>query len=510
VTGVLSGLAAARRVADAVLYEGYLLYPYRATAAKNRVRWQFGVLSPDGAAAAGVGERPAMSAEVLLRPAPAARLAVHVRFLQVQARTVQAPARAAVSGAAELGAAVSGAAASGAAGVAGAGVAGAGVAGAGVAGVGSAADGYADVASLPVAGVVWVPWDEAVAREVVVDGLTADDLLRGRRVPIAVDGGVDVEPLIDGGAPVGRLVRTRWPVTAELTLAASTVDGWLRLRVNLRNLADWRPGETTRDLAARRALVGTHLLLAGDGAGFVSLADPPAGAVAAAAGCRNAGWWPALVGGTVLVAPIILPDQAEIAPESPGDMFDATEIDEILTLRVMTLTDEEKAAARGTDPRAAAIIDRCDSMPAEVLERLHGARREPPSAPDRPVWTAVPTYAEPDPDGPDRGGPEPAVPWWDPGADASASPETDTVLVGGVPVAKGSRVRLRPSRHADAQDMFLAGQVAVVTAVLSDVDGGRHVAVVLADDPAADLHDWYGRYWYFGPDEIEPLPAVAT
>jgi hypothetical protein len=193
----------------------------------------------------------------------------------------------------------------------------------------------------------------------------------------------------------------------------------------------------------------------------------------------------------VLVAPIILPDQAEIAPESPGDMFDATEIDEILTLRVMTLTEDEKAAARGTDPRAAAIIDRCDSMPDEVLERLHGARREVPPAVEPPT--------------------DPA-PWWDPGADESVSPETDFVLVGDVAVSKGSRVRLRPTRRADAQDMFLAGRAAVVTAVLSDVDGGTHVAVVLEDDPAADLHDWYGRYWYFGSDELEPLPSpeVAT
>ena len=36
----------ARKIADAVLYEGYLLYPYRASAAKNRVRWQWGVLAP--------------------------------------------------------------------------------------------------------------------------------------------------------------------------------------------------------------------------------------------------------------------------------------------------------------------------------------------------------------------------------------------------------------------------------------------------------------------------------
>jgi hypothetical protein len=186
---------------------------------------------------------------------------------------------------------------------------------------------------------------------------------------------------------------------------------------------------------------------------------------------------------------MILPDQPEIAPESPGDLFDATEIDEILTLRVMTMTEAEKAAARGTDPRAAAIVDRCDTLPPEAMALLHGARRD---------VSTDPSIVEPD------------VPWWDPGADASVSPETDSVLVGAIPVAKGSRVRLHPGRRADAQDMFLAGQVATVTAVLSDVDGETHVAVVLEDDPAADLHDWYGRYWYFAPDEIEPLPAEVS
>ena len=71
-------------------------------------------------------------------------------------------------------------------------------------------------------------------------------------------------------------------------------------------------------------------------------------------------------------------------------------------------------------------------------------------------------------------------------------------------------MRVHPSRRADAQDLFFAGQVARVTAVLADVDGGMHVAVVLVDDPAADLHDWYGRYFYFAPDELEPLPATGT
>jgi hypothetical protein len=430
----VTGPGAARRVADAVLYEGYLLYPYRSSSAKNQVRWQFGVLSPAGAAAAGLGEAPALSTVLLLRPAAGSRIDVHVRFLQVQQRSIEVPAE----------------------------------------------GGWVPVDRLIAGDTDWTPWFEAVEREVLVGGLEPADLLAGRTVPVAVPGGEDVEPVRDRtGAVAGRLVRTRLPVTAELSVAAEPSGAYLRLAVGLRNTAAWDPAEATRDLAARRALVGAHLLLTGTDAGFVALTDPPPDAVRAAEAVRNSGWWPVLVGDTVLVAPMILPDQPEIAPQSPGDLFDATEIDELLTLRVMTLTDAEKAAARGTDPRAGAIIDRCDALPEDVLAGLHGVLRDEPTE---------------------------AVPWWDPAADASVSPGTDSVLVAGVAVAKGSRVRLRPTRRADAQDMFLAGQVAVVTAVLSDVDGETHVAVVLADDPGADLHDWYGRYWYFAPDELEPLP----
>ena len=95
--------------------------------------------------------------------------------------------------------------------------------------------------------------------------------------------------------------------------------------------------------------------------------------------------------------------------------------------------------------------------------------------------------------------------WWDTSAETAVRPETDAVLVNGVPVARGSRVRLRPSRRADAQDLFYANRIAHVTSVHEDVDGGQHIGVVLDDDPAADMHDWYGRSLYFAPDEVEPL-----
>jgi len=190
----------------------------------------------------------------------------------------------------------------------------------------------------------------------------------------------------------------------------------------------------------------------------------------------------------VLSSPIILDDYPQIAPESPGDLCDATEIDEILTLRTMTLTEEEKREARATDARAAAIIDRVDSMPQEMLERLHGAIRHLRDA------------------APDRGAETADAPWWNPGADASVDPEKDSVQIGDATVAKGTRVRLCPgARGADAQDMFLAGRTAVVEGVFLDVEDKRYLAVTLEDDPAADLHQWHGRFFYFAPDEVEPI-----
>jgi hydrogenase maturation protease len=54
---------------------------------------------------------------------------------------------------------------------------------------------------------------------------------------------------------------------------------------------------------------------------------------------------------SILSSPIILYDYPKVAPESPGDLFDATEIDEILTLRILALTDEEKREMAAIDSR---------------------------------------------------------------------------------------------------------------------------------------------------------------
>jgi hypothetical protein len=457
--GPPGGFAAARAVADAVLFEGYLLYPYRKSSGKNRVRFQFGVVGPrawveaDGPVSptvAGSADTWRQRTECLLEAGPAARLWVRLRFLQLLHRSVRDPA-----------------------------------------GV--------EVDALDVAGQRHLTFDEAVPREVDV-AVDVAALARGSHVtPVELPAAEEVEALADAA---GSVVRTRAPVTATVRLSVHDVPAAFplrRLRVDVENTVSDLAADAPRTAALRRSLVAAHVLLGVRDGRFLSLLDPPAWAAAAAAACDNRHAFPVLADGddVVLSAPIILDDHARVAPESPGDLFDAAEIDEILTLRTMTLTDEEKREARATDPRAAAIVDRADELPREVLERLHGA-----------VRSLRPLDSETDTDPPPL--PASSTPWWDPGADASVSPETDAVLVDGHRVAKGSRVRLRPrtrgpGRSADVHDMFLDGRTARVEAVLLDVDGARHVAVTVDDDPGADLHQWYGRYHYFAPDEVVPL-----
>src|SRR6266852_1336593 len=72
------------RIARAVLYEGYLLYPYRLSAVKNRQRWNFGVLYPPAYAEKfGPNESSWMQTECLIEGDPLARLRVRVRFLHL-------------------------------------------------------------------------------------------------------------------------------------------------------------------------------------------------------------------------------------------------------------------------------------------------------------------------------------------------------------------------------------------------------------------------------------------
>jgi hypothetical protein len=439
----------ARKIADAVLYEGYLLYPYRASSRKNQTRWQFGVLGPPGVAEAGIGEDDSLSAQFLVDGTPEIRLVL--RFLQLQHRTAERD---------------------------------------------TGRGNYQRVDELTTPSGSWLSWDEAVEVELPFGPFDLHDWTGPQTLPVAAPSGSDIE-MVDGG----RLVRTRQPIIGELTLGVEPVDELSRVTVAIRNTAPIGP-EADKDWAIARSMIGTHIIAEAADGQFVSLLDPPDRAAAAVADCRQHRCFPVLAGppgdnDLLLVSPIILYDHPEIAEQSEGELYDSTEIDEILTLRVMTMTEDEKAQARATDPRAAQIIDRCDAMSPEAMQRLHGVLRDPHLGQPSGEPALIPEI----PDG---------IQWWDPLADNAVRPDRDAVLVNGVRVSRGSLVRLRPGRRADAQDLFFAGKTARVTSVHEDVDGNQHVGVVVEDDPAADLHDWYGRYLYFAPDEVEPLEITTT
>ncbi|MDB5041385.1 MAG: hypothetical protein JWN27_2111 [Candidatus Eremiobacteraeota bacterium] len=432
--------APALAVANAVLYEGYLLFPYTASSEKNRVRWQFGVVVPEAYVSAGTGETAEQQTEVLIavRAGEALGAAPHVtvllRFLQVEARRIEA-----LEGGA-----------------------------------------YVPAESLTVAGTRYLTFDEAVEREITLTleatpGTTTS-------IPIAIGGGSDEEPLYDESGVRGRLVRVRCPLSGTLSVVCEAVSGvpaLRKLRIRVENRSRVVAGE--RAGALRTALVSTHLLLAVDGGAFVSVLDPTADAAAATESLQNRHVFPVLVGDAaadpqrstlVLSSPIILYDYPAIAAQTDADAFDATEIDELLTLSVLSLPDAERDEARATDPRARAIVERAERFGAREIGRLHaGALLRS-------------------------------------GADPFATidvPALDCVFVDGTKVANGSAVRLHPKRRADVWDMFLEGRSATVRAIHQDVEDVLYVAVTVDDDPASDMHEWYGRSLFFSPDEIEPL-----
>lgn len=418
----MSAFDSVRAVADAVLLEGYVLYPYRASSTKNRYRWTFGILAPDAWTEAGGCEPSSMRAECLVEGRDAT-LRGRLRFLQLERRRIQ---RAQPDGC------------------------------------------FIDVDRLEVGDALWLPWDEGILQEIDLDHVDLD----GRRHERAfqVPGRGDTELLRDStGQIAGRIVREREEVQGVVRVTAPPphgVDGARRVVIEVQNTTPWSELHAPRDRALSGACLSTHLVLSVHDGEFVSLIDPPDPARNEANRCIQKGCFPVLAGDPsrrdlLLVSPIILYDHPQLAPESPGDFHDSSEIDELLALRVSTLTDEEKRQARATDRRSADIVNRVEALPPEGLERLHGAIREL-----EPVAKRLP--------------------------------------------AVGAKVRLAPGkRRTDAQDALFAGFVATVEKHVTDVEGDQLLAVTLDEDPAAELHRWYGRFHFYHPDEVEELEEEA-
>lgn len=356
----------AERIANAVLYEGFLLYPYRPSAIKNRQRWTFGVLCPPAfCRRAAAGDRSESRTECLVRGDTATTVAAKVRFLQSAEPSVQ-------------------------------------------------------------------------EREIAVDEQPLERLAE---------------------RPEQRAVHFP-PLDIAVSLAAAPLgDGHFKLRLRIENRTSFTG--TDREEAMAFSVLSCHAVLGARGGTFVSLTDPPAASARHAESCENLGTWPVLVGDPgrplVLASPIILPDFPQVAPESPGDLFDGTEIDELLSLRILTLAESEKEAMRRADERTRRLLERTEALSREELLALHGTWRR------------------------------------------------EAAAAGGL--GPGRRVRLRPAGRADIFDLELRGREATIVSVEVDLEGQTYFAVTVDDDPGQDLGRLGkpGHRFFFRPDEVEPL-----
>jgi len=331
--------AAADRVAKAVLYEGYMLYPYRPSSVKNQQRFNFGVVYPRAFSEAQKGTEPwTMQAEWLVEGASLTRLEVRLRFLQLGDRSVEQ----AIGGE------------------------------------------FRPVRNLAVDEQTFYSWQEAAEREIEVPVATLGSLVSASlKHPYELPASTVQESLIDShGVLAGQIVRTQQAIDGSISVSARAVsDNVFRISAIVENFTVVRQADTiSRDQALVRSLVSAHVLSGVEEGQFVSLLDPPAALRQMSDACRNQGVFPVLVGeegqrDTMLASPIILYDYPQIAPESAGDLFDGTEIDEILSLRILTMTDEEKREMSQSDQRARQMLERTENLPAEQFAKLHGALR---------------------------------------------------------------------------------------------------------------------------------------
>ena len=304
-------LARVEQIAKAVLYEGYMLYPYRPSSVKNRQRFNFGVLYPEAYSDAQEGSEPcSMRTECLVRGNRETVVEARLRFLHLQIRAQRDSA-------------------------------------------------------LPDG------WQEAVERHVCLPESKLDDLCE-RQLTQAFAFPVRSHPEDEF-----------WQESVEGVAdmsARELRENLFRVGLQVRNTTPLGSSTYSRDAALMHSIVSAHAVFGVRGGEFLSLLEPPEGMEDLAASCQNVGAWPVLVGDagetdTLLASPIILYDYPQIAPESAGDLFDGTEIDEILSLRIMTLTDQEKEEMRQSDERARQILERIESMPAEEFMKLHGVVR---------------------------------------------------------------------------------------------------------------------------------------
>ena len=430
------------KLAAALLYEGYILYPYRPSV-KNHQRWTVGGLYPQAWSESQNGTDPCLMQTECLAEGANPKIYIDVRFLQLIDRTVGRRQR----------------------------------------------GGFEKTDLLEISENRYQPWQEAIERRIELGEFEIANLLSPVEKDFTFTAESSEEILRDANTKIaGILWRKREELRVRVSIgAAQLAQETYKLTIKITNQTPLpNADQRNRDGVLGYSLISTHTVLGVESGQFISLTDPPEHQKQYAAACKNIGAWPILVGkepqrDTILSSPIILCDYPEIAPESPGDLFDSTEIDEILTLRIMTLTEEEKKTAAATDARVGELLKphRVTCSAADDESARRDSRDENGGG----------AKAMSDP--------LPADPFsFDPPGKKLMQVEIENASI-----KVGDRVRLSPLARADIFDMALDGKIATVLSIEQDFENRIHLAVTVDDDPGKDFgvagqigHRFFFRY----------------
>lgn len=352
------------KIANAILYEGYLLYPYRKSALKNQHRFNFGLIEPNDF----------FQTQVLVS-GEAKNFSVTIRFLQIQNRQV--------------------------------------------------VDEQGNkVERVEIDGKIFETWDETVERKIETTE-TTDFCFTSHYFS---------EILTDGKAKFIRLINQ---ISGRIEIEKE------RIRENLHR---W----TVKifNLSETEKFISAHAILSVEMGEFISLLEYEQNFENEVKALQQKTLFPVLIKKNVMLAsPIILYDYPKVAPESVGDFYDATEIDELLTLRIWTMTDREKIEAAALDSRAKKILHQAEKT--ELMD-LHGVFRQKN-------------------------------------------------------LQIGQKVRLKPKKSADAFDIFLENQIAVIEKIEIDFENKQYFVVSLENDEGRNLEKSIAHRYFFSSEELELL-----
>ncbi|MFN2612225.1 MAG: hypothetical protein ABR536_02520 [Solirubrobacterales bacterium] len=242
--------------------------------------------------------------------------------------------------------------------------------------------------------------------------------------------------------------------------------------------------EVPRGDALQWSLLSVHPMVeVDDSARFISPLERDGEAGAAVEASDSFNTFPVLVGKedrAVLGAAIVVPEHPELAPESLGNLFDNTEIEEALLLHVQVLSDDEREQISEQDPAVREMIERAEKTTNDEMMSLHGRL----------------TYTEPEDDGRTTTPPTPP-----PGMDEIQGETTTEVK--GATVKRGDTIILRPGTEGAVEDKMLDGRRATVERIYKGMDERVYLGVTIADVPGQDLLSDTGRFLFFFSDEVE-------